>query len=233
MRPVKKSKSEGPFAKHGDAKPLLIHQLGPYCSYCEVFLYPQQLDVEHIYPAKSHKSRRLNWDNFLLACKSCNSFKNNHLGSGPQRDLYNKYLWPHLHNTFHAFQYEQDGRVELRKGLRQKTKAAALATRSMVGLIENPSVATGYESLGIAYDGIGKRREMWSIATDTLKSYIKSPSASEATRIAKLAAKLGFFSIWMTVFRRRREMLRKLVDTFKADTSSFDSKLKPIHRRKS
>ncbi|RZK30276.1 MAG: hypothetical protein EOO63_07160 [Hymenobacter sp.] len=45
------------------------------CSYCE---YSEGEDVEHIYPKSWFPERTFAWDNYLLACKSCNtSFKSN------------------------------------------------------------------------------------------------------------------------------------------------------------
>ncbi|RZK36814.1 MAG: hypothetical protein EOO61_09825 [Hymenobacter sp.] len=45
------------------------------CSYCE---YSEGEDIEHVYPKSWFPDRTFSWDNYLLACKSCNtSFKSN------------------------------------------------------------------------------------------------------------------------------------------------------------
>jgi hypothetical protein len=48
--------------------------MGRFCSYCEGF-YATGLGVEHILPKAPFPAFYLAWENFLLACPSCNSLK--------------------------------------------------------------------------------------------------------------------------------------------------------------
>ncbi|QNE42136.1 hypothetical protein F1C16_21175 (plasmid) [Hymenobacter sp. NBH84] len=74
-----KSKESGQSGKHAFAE--IKQQLRALtistqaCSYCE---YSEGEDIEHIYPKSWFPQRTFVWDNYLLACKTCNtSFKRN------------------------------------------------------------------------------------------------------------------------------------------------------------
>jgi uncharacterized protein (TIGR02646 family) len=228
MKPVNKGPSPDNFSKHQAAKPWLLNRIGQQCSYCERGGDPQDLDVEHIYPVKPHPSRELDWENFLISCSSCNSYKNIFLGSGRQRNLYRRYLWPHRENTFKAFEYQADGRVEIRPGLTAATRKWAEATREMVGLLRSPAKAANYDQLGVAYDGASKRSQMWGHAIGFRAMYLGNPTTRSATNIADAAANMGYFSIWMEVFYDRNEVRRELIRAFKADRDCFDANTQPI-----
>lgn len=231
MKPVFKGDAPGGATTYKSAKPHLIARLGEHCSYCEAHRDPQDLHVEHIYPQKPHPERENDWENFLVACSTCNSYKNIRLGNQRRRRLEDRYLWPHLDNTFRAYKYLEDGRVDLRPRLQDAVRKAADATRNMVGLTLTPAKVAKYRNLGIAYDGIDKRREQWSITKGLRSSYLKKPSRLAAERLARAAVKMGYFSIWMELFRDRIEVRRELIRAFRADPSCFDIRTKP--RKKS
>lgn len=231
MKPVSKGDAPRGVTRYESAKPHLISRLGGHCSYCEAHRDPQDLHVEHIYPQKPHPEREHDWDNFLVSCVTCNSYKNIHLGSKRRRRLEDRYVWPHLDNTFRAYKYFDDGRVELRSGLDDSIRKAADATRRMVGLMLSPARVATYRKLGIAYDEIEKRSEQWSIIAGFKSSYLKRPSHSAAAVLADGAAKMGYFSIWMEVFGDRIEVRRELIRSFRADARCFDIRTRP--RRKS
>jgi len=228
MKPVDKGNAPRPYTNHKQAKKDLIGKLGSHCSYCEAYKEPQDLHVEHIYPQKPHPEKEVDWDNFLVSCNSCNSYKNKHLGNSRQQNLEMRFLWPHRENTFRAFQYHHDGYVEITSGLPSAIETAAEATRKMVGLISSPAKANSYKILGIAYDGVGKRKEVYELAEEALDTYLESPSTVKAQRVAKSAARLGYFSIWMEVFRNRPEVRREFIKSFKADTACFNPNTDPI-----
>ena len=108
MRPVNRgtpptdaSGKEISFEEYNDAREDLVHRIGAYCSYCEL---PQPTpDVEHVQPKSLRPTLRLVWKNFLLACKSCNSIKQDK----PVR--LSQTLWPDRDNTARAFLYEPAG----------------------------------------------------------------------------------------------------------------------------
>jgi uncharacterized protein (TIGR02646 family) len=230
MKPVKKGVLRHNFTKYGQAKVHLLERLGQHCSYCEAYGEPQTLDVEHIYPKKPHPELELKWRNFLIACKSCNSYKNAHLGNDRQTGLESRYVWPHRDNTFRAFKYFSDGRVDLKKGLKKLIRIAAEATREMVGLLSSPAKAAEFSKRGIAYDGARKRSQQWRQAEDFKKMYLKAPSPFNATTIADAAMRMGYFSIWMEVFHDRPEMRCELIRAFKADKDCFNANFKPIKK---
>lgn len=230
MKPVKKGNLRRNFTAYGEAKPELINRLGQHCSYCEAFGAPQNLDVEHIYPKKPHPEYELKWKNFLIACKSCNTYKSIHLGNGRQTRLESRFVWPHKDNTFKAYEYFPDGRIEVHQGLKKSVRRAAEATRDMVGLLRSPARAVEFEKLGISYDGASKRSEQWGQADGFRTLYLQNPTPFTATTIADGAVQMGYFSIWMAVFHDRPEMRRELVRAFKADRDCFDANFEPVKK---
>ena len=84
------------FTDYKQARDPLIERIGDYCSYCEIAL-PSQIDVEHVLAKTLHPALELEWTNFLLACKNCNTIKSNK--DIELEDLY----WPHRDNTLRAF----------------------------------------------------------------------------------------------------------------------------------
>lgn len=228
MKPVAKGAAPKRFSSYQEAKPHLIERLGSHCSYCEVPGAPPMLDVEHIYPKAAHPSRENSWDNFLIACPSCNSKKNVHLGSGRQRALNKRFLWPHLDNTARAFRYYADGRVAPAASLSGAVQTLANATIDMVGIMTSPAKARAYDALSIAYSGTSIRKEMWRQALDIRNDYLVNPQPARARMYARLAARCGHFSIWMEVFYDRPEFRHELISAFNADPQCFDRNSQPV-----
>lgn len=54
----------------------LIGRLGPFCCFCNIPL-KDSIQVEHVIAQDIDNSRRLDWDNMLLACGPCNRSKSN------------------------------------------------------------------------------------------------------------------------------------------------------------
>lgn len=225
MRPVKKRQTSGVYVEYGHAKPDLVEDIGHYCSYCELANSPKDLDVEHIYPRKHHKTLEKRWANFLLSCGSCNSFKNGHQ-KGPQKNLKKKYLWPHIDNTFRAFTYNPDGTIDLAVGLTSENKQRAESTLNMFGALISPAIAEDYKAISEAYDGISTRSEVWETVEDCKDDYLNAPSEkkeAKADSIAKRISKIGHFSIWMKVFEGHPEVRSRLIHHAKADPACFHS----------
>jgi uncharacterized protein (TIGR02646 family) len=233
MKPVEKGSAPRVYTAYDQAKLDLLDKIGLQCSYCEVGKDPQDLHVEHIYPKAPHPEKELDWKNFLVSCNTCNSYKNIYLGNSRRRGLEKKYIWPHLENSFRAFQYFADGRVELRPRLIKEIKAAALKTHEMVGLMLSPAKAASYKKKGIAYDGVSKRSQQWAQALSfRVTMYLPNPTQQAAVAIANNAAGMGYFSIWMEVFHDRPEVRRELIRAFKADPSCFDVDTKPVRKNR-
>ncbi|MFC7336133.1 HNH endonuclease [Haloferula chungangensis] len=229
MKPVDKGQSLGTLARYPDAKPELLLRLGLQCSYCEEPGSPQSLHIEHIYPKDPHPEFEREWDNFLVACSTCNTYKHHHLGSARQTDLEGRYVWPHRENTMCAFHYFDDGRVEVVPGLSADLSQAAGDTLNMIGAMKSPAAAANYGE-DIAYDGMEKRKEMWEIASENRRDYLASDGAFSPGSIARNASKMGHFSIWMAVFHDRPEVRSELIRQFKAASNCFDQGTQPISR---
>lgn len=222
MKPVYKGASPGLYSHYDQAKIDLIERLGQHCSYCERFKDVGDLHVEHIYPKRSHKSREHDWDNFLLACNVCNSKKNNNLGHGRQRRLYERFIWPHRDNTALAFKYYSDGRVEENRNLSQQTRLLTINTIKMLGLLTRQTKAKKYEARAIAVSGIKIREEIWQEIESLRTDYKKNRNRMLAREMAKKAVQRGHFSIWMAVFSNFPEFRNELITAFKADRRRFD-----------
>lgn len=218
MKPVKKTRSNCKYSPHGTAKPRLLRELGEHCSYCERSGVAQDLHVEHIYPQNAHRSRATQWNNFLLACNTCNNYKRQQLGDGQQRSLFKRYFWPHLDNTFNAFQYKSDGSIEVAASVPVNLRRTAESTRDMVGLLRSPAISSNYAKLGIAYDGASQRTQIWSQALDVKNKFL----LGQESILADCASRIGHFSIWMQVFHDNPVMRRELIRAFKADPNCFD-----------
>src|SRR5438270_11942067 len=94
--PVNADGSRRKWTKYEEARGQLIERLGGYCSYCEMRL-PASLAVEHVIPKSLAPKKRLQWDNFLLACTNCNFSKGN------KPVVLHKFVWPDRENTFEFF----------------------------------------------------------------------------------------------------------------------------------
>lgn len=228
MKPVKKGASSTQYSEYKKAKPLLLARLGEQCSYCERSGDPQDLHVEHIYPKDPHPELELEWTNFLLACNTCNSYKNLFLGNGRQVNLEARFAWPHLDNTFEAYLYKSTGEVLIAPTVPQAMVPTLEATRDMVGLLLSPAVADNYQKLGVAYDGATKRSQMWGIALGFRLMFIMNPSQSNAEAIARGASVMGYFSVWMEVFSGIQQVRLHLINAFKADSDCFDNNSNPV-----
>ena len=224
MKPIDKGNTLTGLQNYGQAKPDLIDRMGPFCSYCESPGSPTQLHVEHIYPeaTTAHPKRAKNWRNFLLACATCNTYKRHHLGDGQQVRLLFRALWPHLDNTLNAFSYLPDGRVTVRSGIGAALSALANELIAMAGLLRSPAAAQGFENLGIAYDGISRRKEAWGIAENALAVYLENPSPAQIRSIRDACRKTGYFSIWMEVFSKHHKVRQALIAECKAAPACFD-----------
>jgi len=220
MRPIKRGSALRLFSTHKDAKPHLIKKIGLYCSYCESHLRAQDLHVEHIYPQNAHPSLKEKWCNFLLACNTCNSYKNQYQGKKQQQNLLKSQIWPHIDNSAKAFIYKENGEIQINNNLSISQRDMAEKTIEMVGLIKSPAVTKIYSELSITYDGTDNRSEIWDIAMGELDDFIQYNKCP--IKLANAASKMGFFSIWMSVFDGHPIVKEQLIIKFKADSRCFD-----------
>ena len=233
MRPIKNVPTGVALAEHRHAKPDLIAAMGEYCAYCERRVDPTDLHVEHIKPQNSHPKLKLVWQNYLLACKRCNTYKRHYQQKNRQTGNLGNQIWPHLDNTFSAYTYDQDGRVSVATTLTtNEHKPMAERTLEMAGLSKTPAVAASYKKLGIDYDTISQRKKAWCNAQAMLQMYKKNPTTDMRVTIANFAEAIGFFSIWMATFAAYPKIKCTLITRFKAAAQCFDDQgnsLNPRH----
>ena len=220
MRPIEKGKNSRTFNHYQDAKGNLIDRLGEYCSYCERKL-PASLAVEHVQPKSLHPELSLEWDNFLLACFNCNSNKSN------ADIVVEDYLWPYRDNTFLAFVYKEGGVIAVNEQLNEKQKKCAQNILNLIGLQKRP----GANDLKKSDGRWMQRREAWNSATKALNRMKGYDSEDLREQIADTAYFRGHWSIWMTVFKNDRDMIKRFMERFPGTCREcFDEEGVPIPR---
>lgn len=122
------------YKPYSKAKELLLHNLGKYCSYCGK-CDPQDLQIEHIRPKSLYPKLATKWDNFLLACATCNGKGN----KGDKKVVIGACHLPHLNNTFMSFVYKSGGVIVVNPCLVGLSKRNAEALYNLVGLGKLPS----------------------------------------------------------------------------------------------
>lgn len=221
MRPVTRGDSpiEGDFDNYRNAFPHLLSRIGEYCSFCERRVQAN-LAVEHIQPKDDDRYPELigRWTNFLLGCVNCNSTK----GAKDVR-LHQVYL-PDRDNTFHAFTYTPDGRVEPSGGLTSGQKRIAEHTLKLTGLDKRPGETRDENDELVAVERVGQRMQTWAIAEMSRDDLASNPTDAMQRQVVRTAVAAGFFSIWMTVFADDGAMRKMFIDGFKGTAADcFDA----------
>lgn len=221
MRPIEKGKNNRTFKESQDAKGDLIDRLGEYCSYCERKL-PVSLAVEHVQPKSLHPELRLKWENFLLACANCNS---NKLAKDIRLE---DYLWPDTENTFLAFVYHEGGRITVNDKLDDRQKKCAQNILDLVELQKQPG-ANDLKKNDMRWM---QRKKAWDKAVRSFKRLKEDDRKGFREQIVETADSDGHWSIWMTVFKDDKDMLRRFIKTFRGTSKGcFDKSGTPIPRK--
>ena len=183
---------------YNEAKSDLLERIGGYCSYCE---RPGELHVEHVVPRHHRQDLAEEWTNFLLGCANCNGIK------GHRNDSRSGYLWPDQDDTEAAFEYLPDGIVQVRPDLSERDRVQATNLFNLVGLGRRPAANPRASDLRWR-----KRREAWGQAVEARETLRRADDGDGVLElVVRLAAAVGFWSVWMTVFAdlpRVRELLR-------------------------
>lgn len=194
------------------AKPDLKGRIGDYCSYCE---RPIPEDVEHVLPRKEFPEFELEWDNFLLACKSCNGVKagSQEVTHPPDADLErSRFLWPDRDNTARAFIYRRYG-IAVADDLDSDAAGLAQETMRLTGFHRQPGTAD--KQLSPRDSRWRYRDEVWMLAEKWQKRLSsETPSLALREAVLDLAVAKGFWSVWRTVFADDPTMLAALNDRF-------------------
>jgi uncharacterized protein (TIGR02646 family) len=201
----------------------LIERLGTYCSYCERFL-GGNIAVEHIQPKSKNANLELDWDNFLLACKNCNSIK------GDQSVVLDEYLWPDKDNTLLAFLYISGGLIITSPNLSPSLLQKAKNIIKLTGLDRVPSDDLS-ENPEMKDTRWRERRTAIDKAERAYKHLLANNTEEMRFQIVDTATSTGFFSVWMTVFHQDSDMLKRLIEVFPGTSNDcFDPKSVPINR---
>lgn len=221
MRPVNKGKDLGSFKPYSNACGPLQDRLGEYCSYCERWI-ASAIEVEHIQPKKPNPSQKFRWNNFLLACKNCNT------GKGAVQIIVSDYLWPDVDNTFLAFCYDDEGRAYPNPKLPPAILQKAKATWTLTNLNWHPDITfPGMEEPSDKDHRHLHRKQAWQYAKNKRDQLLQCDTQSRRESTADDALQRGMFSVWMSVFgsdaQLDREVRKLLIARFKGTaTQCFD-----------
>lgn len=212
------------YVPYSDAKIPLIANLGEYCSYCEVHNPNQRdLQVEHVQPKglKQYAGLTTKWNNFLLACSTCNGKDN----KGSKDVVLSEIHLPHLNNTFLSLQYLQGGVIRVNPELKGKSRLHAEALYKLVGFNKKPSEHAPTDNRW------RKRCDVWNTAQRYLDKYNEGKADIET--IIDLAKAEGHWSIWFTAFLNHDEVRRRLIESFPGTSRNCfdpDNHYEPVNR---
>ncbi|MFV8756292.1 HNH endonuclease [Nannocystaceae bacterium ST9] len=199
------------FDDYAHARPHLVRHLGDYCSFCEIQL-SAALAVEHIRCKDTNPDLECEWDNFLLACPSCNSTKGTKVDTEEDVDLH---VWPHRQRTFDAFVYEVGGVVRVAEITNPELAERARATEALVGLGKRPGEGLTRDQILRGSDRrYQKRSEAWDEAIEARNDLLEFDTPAVRKHIVRSALARGFWSVWMTVFRDIEWMQAELCEVF-------------------
>lgn len=209
MRPVDKGYAPRTYTDYGQARHDLAEKIGYYCSYCEMKVF-QSIEVEHILP-QNQGGAVLNWDNFLLSCKYCNTIKSDHNSN------ITDYFWPDRDNTDLVFEYSEGKVIKPKSTLQADFKPIAENTINLTGLDRIPS---GENEPTEADTRWRSRHEEWNKAKNSLARWQKAPIPEMAEQIA-LTSLGGHYSIWMKVFEDHQDVLNEIDKVYQNKYSLF------------
>lgn len=196
------------YNPHQKARPVLLANLGHYCSYCETVVpVGSNMEVEHVQPQNYeengvciYKHLRYKWSNFLLACHTCNGKSN----KTNKNVVLGQVHLPHLNNTFKSLVYLPAGVVKVNPTLTGDSKKHAEELRCLVGFDKTSGD-----------DRIEARRYAWDRATELLQDYEEGEKNDKRlSDLIKTIKENGFWSIWFTVFRNHDEVRAAMIDAF-------------------
>lgn len=228
MRPINRGaipkKEDGidlEFKTYSAAKIPLKDRLGSFCSYCEMNI-DNQVDIEHVSPKSKNPDLELDWSNFLLGCKACNTIKGN---NNQSRD---GYVFPDHDNT--AFLYDYlTSYVKVDPTLDTNIKSLAQATLDLVQLDRR------VDTFNRADDRFYAREQARAKANLALKDYIELISSVPAEKIPflnRLTANScnSFFSMWLQIFKDYPEVKRLILQNINGTAMEcYDQNIFPIN----
>lgn len=205
------------YQYYGDARKVLLANLGNYCSYCEChFANGALLQTEHVQPqgltengVLKYEHLKTKWTNFLLACATCNGKGN----KGSKDVVLDEIHLPHRNNTFMSLCYKEAGVVIPNPELPEPSRTHAEALIKLVGLDKSDS-ETDFRC--------DVRRHTWDKAQIYLHKY-ENGEYSLDEMIADIKLR-NCWSIWFTVFKGHDEVRKALIEEFPGTASEcFDA----------
>jgi uncharacterized protein (TIGR02646 family) len=194
MRPVDKGAAPRAYTDYGQARHDLAERIGYYCSYCEMKVY-NSIEVEHILP-QNQGGAVLDWSNFLLSCKYCNTIKSDHNANTTD------YFWPDIDNTDLAFTYSEANVIQPTALSTQALIDKATATINLMGL---DRFKGGVNTPTFADTRWRSREEIWTLAKLSYNNWIIAPIPVMANQIGQTSLS-GHYSIWCKVFENVPEV---------------------------
>lgn len=212
MRPVDKGTAPNVYTYYGDARHDLAERIGYYCSYCEMKVF-NSIEVEHILP-QNQGGAVVDWDNFLLSCKYCNTIKSDHNAN------LTDYVWPDRDNTDLVFEYSEVDVITPIAALTPVLNNKATTTITLMGLNRLPGSANVPRDADTRWRS---RKEVWDKAKENYNNWVQAPIIQMARVIANCALLSGHYSIWSEVFKNDNMVLTEIdrVYTTKALYKNF------------
>lgn len=213
------------YLQYGEARKVLLANLGNYCSYCEgYFENGAILQTEHVQPKgfevngiKPYANLKTKWSNFLLACATCNG-----PGNKGQKDvILDEIHLPHRNNTFLSFIYKEAGVVEVNPTLSATSQQHAKALMELVGLDKKDSETDMRCEV---------RRQMWNKAVQCRQIYMRKETTLE--NLMNVIRTSSCWSIWYTVFQGIDEVKKAMLDFPGTEKTCFDpnNHFNPVYR---
>lgn len=206
MRPIDKGVAPQAYTNYRDARPDLANRIGYYCSFCEMGVN-NMLEVEHIHPV-ANGGNELDWDNFLLSCKYCNTVKSN---NNPDRA---GYFWPDTDNTDLLFSYTTDNRVlEVTAALNPLHLPAANQLINLVGLNRYPGGVVEPTKADVRWrlrDEVMITAQRSFLNWEVIKDDDVTPFRIIMARQIAETSIIGFYSIWYTIFEGEEIVLEEI-----------------------
>lgn len=212
MRPVERGPAPRRFENYREAIGSLESRLGNYCSYCESRV-PTGLAVEHKIPKDPCPTLKLEWTNFLLGCVTCNSIKGDKIKNSTET------LWPDLNNTLLALEYSEGGFVSVSQYLSDEQNNRARSLIRLVGLDRHE--AAGWPDPTNRDKRWSEREKIWRAAEGCRTKYtLLGESETALELVIEVAKGLGFFSVWLTVFKEFSAVRKTLIASFPGTAGS-------------
>jgi 5-methylcytosine-specific restriction endonuclease McrA len=197
MRPVNKGTAPKVYTNYGDARHDLAERIGYYCSYCEMGVH-NMIEVEHKLPI-DQGGNRLDWNNFLLSCKYCNTIKK------ARNTNLTDHFWADRDNTDLVFDYDEVNVIIPKNTLDANLTTKANSTIDLMGLNRIPGGVKPTE----ADTRWRSRQEIWDLAKLSFSNWQQAPIPAMANTIAT-ASLIGHYSIWCKVFENEQVVLDEI-----------------------